>query len=127
MNVQTITESQESAKLKLTSYRAQLHRRADEEYESIAKGYEMLAKGLPLIDLGVVMRDAECDQHGRPNLAIARADRRQVEFASELGRGPGALRHASAATALDLTPYHRGPPTARSQSTGLCPCATGAR
>lgn len=80
MNVQTITEPQESATAKLKAYRAQLHRRADAEYQAIAKGYEALAKGLPLIDLGAVMRDVECDEKGRPKLAIARADRRQVRF-----------------------------------------------
>jgi len=81
MNIQTITEPQESAKAKLKAYRKQLHRRADEEYAAIAKGYEALAKGLRLLDLGAVMRDVECDEKGRPRLAIARADRRQVMFA----------------------------------------------
>lgn len=80
MNIQTITEPQESAKAKLRAYRKQLHRRADDEYQAIAQGYEALAKGLRLLDLGAVMRDVECDEKGRPRLAIARADRTQVMF-----------------------------------------------
>lgn len=80
MNITTITEPQESAKAKLKAYRSQLHRRADEEYQAIADGYRHLAAGRGLINLADVMRDAPWDEKGRPSLAIARADRTQVQF-----------------------------------------------
>lgn len=48
------------------------------EYETIMKGYEQLARGTPLIDLDDAMARCPLDAKGRPRLAIARADRKQV-------------------------------------------------
>ena len=51
MDVQTIKMPTEEAKDQLRAYRKQLHRKADAEYEAIARGYEELAKGRDLTDL----------------------------------------------------------------------------
>ena len=91
MDVRTITEDPVSAKAKLKAYRTQLHRRADDEYQAIADGYRQLAAGRDLINLADVMREAGCDEQGRPHLAIARADRRQVEFVPDWRGDRGAF------------------------------------
>lgn len=80
MNVATMTMPVEQARVKLKAYRAQIHRRADAEYEAAAKGYEAMAQGKRLIDLHTVFRETGWDAKGRPKLAIARADRRNVEL-----------------------------------------------
>lgn len=80
MNVPTIEITKSQALQKLESYREQLRRRADGEYEAAVKGYEALAAGKILIDLVEVFRDVPTDDKDRPMLAIARADRRQVQF-----------------------------------------------
>ena len=100
MNIQTITEPQETAKAKLKAYRAQLHRRADAEYQAIAQGYEALAKGLRLLDLGAVMRDVECDEKGRPKLAIARGRRRLSDRAQGAGAPTGRLERTAGVCGL---------------------------
>lgn len=79
MNVPTIEMPAEDAKAKLAAYRAQLRRRADEEYEAAAAGYEALAEGKPLLNLTDAINFAGLGDDGRPRLAIARADRKQVE------------------------------------------------
>lgn len=80
MNVATVQMSQEAAREKLRACRSQLHRRADEEYAVLEKGYAALAVGTPLIDVEVALRDCPVDAIGRPRLAIARADRKQVRI-----------------------------------------------
>ena len=79
MNVTTITMDKEAAQVKLDAYRQQLRRRADEEYEAAAAGYQALAEGTPLLNLVDVFAETGLGDDGRPKLAIARADRRQVE------------------------------------------------
>lgn len=81
MNIQTMTMTKREAERKLAAYRHQLTRRTDAEYEMAAKGYEELAKGTPLINLSQVIIAGGFFEDYRPHLAVARADRRQVEVA----------------------------------------------
>jgi hypothetical protein len=78
MNVETITMDPNEARERLKAYRTSLHRSADAEYEAAAAGYQALAEGTPIIQYERALRDAPRDEKGRPMLAIARADRRQV-------------------------------------------------
>lgn len=78
METTKIEMSQEKAREKLQAVRRQLHVRADDEYKALEKGYAALAHGTPLIDLEATMRDCAVDDFGRPRLAVARADRKQV-------------------------------------------------
>lgn len=78
MNVPTIEMPVKDAQAKLAAYRTQLRRRADEEYVAAAAGYEALAEGKPLLNLADAINFAGLGDDGRPRLAIARADRKQV-------------------------------------------------
>lgn len=80
MDAQTITMPAEEAKERLKAYRRQLHRKADAEFEAIAAGYEELAKGRRLIDVETALQACPRDAKGRPRLAIARSDRREVRY-----------------------------------------------
>ncbi len=79
MNVPTIEMTPEDAQRKLDAYRTQLRRRADDEYEAAAAGYEALSEGKPLLNLADAINSAGLGDDGRPRLAIARADRKQIE------------------------------------------------
>jgi hypothetical protein len=79
MTVATIVMAPEEARARLQEYRAGVHRKADAEWEQAAVAYERLAQGTPLVVLSQVIADSLCDVKGRPLLAIARADRKQVE------------------------------------------------
>jgi hypothetical protein len=81
MNVSIFTMDKEQAEKKLVAYRQQLKRRANEEYELAAKAYEAAAKGMALLNLADVFRQTGLGEDGRPRLAIARADRPEVEVA----------------------------------------------
>jgi len=80
MEVPTIEMARTKALEKLGSYRSQLQRRADAEYEAAVAGYQALADGKVLLDLVDVFAGIRTDHKDRPALAIARADRDQVEF-----------------------------------------------
>lgn len=80
MNVPTITMERAEARERLQAYQHELHRRADDEYLVAAKAYEALADGHPVIQLSIAVEQAGLDETGRPKIAIARADRRQVRF-----------------------------------------------
>lgn len=80
MNVATITMDPELAREKLRAYRKALQTRTDAEYEAAAKGYRALAAGTPLVHLGEVFRACPTDEKGRPRIAIARSDRKQVKL-----------------------------------------------
>lgn len=84
MDIQTITMDPEEAKEKLILYRQATLKRCSanirEEYRAAVKGYEALAAGTPLINLQEAIRFGGLDEKMRPNLAVARADRKQVEF-----------------------------------------------
>lgn len=103
MDVDLITMDAEQAKVKLGAYRSQLRRRADEEYEAAEAGYKALADGKALINLSDAIRSGGLGADGRPKLAVARADRKevrvslrlnQVEFRTGAGRGLGSLSYA---------------------------------
>jgi hypothetical protein len=79
MNVARIAIPREQAREKLRAVRSVLHRRADAEYQALEQAYEQAAAGKELIQLSDAVRNAPRDEKGRPRLAIARADRRQVE------------------------------------------------
>lgn len=85
MDVPLITMDRQEAREQLRSYRSQLHKRADAEYEAVARGLAALADGTPILSLNQVMQAAGFDELMRPRLAIARADTRQVRFSW----GPG--------------------------------------
>ncbi len=80
MNVDTITMDPAEARDRLRHYRRALHRSADEEYKAVAAGYAALAEGHRLIDYATAIRETDRDEKGRPMLALARADRRQVKY-----------------------------------------------
>jgi hypothetical protein len=79
MNVNLIQMDPDQAKVKLAAYRQQLKRRANQEYELAAKAYEMMTEGYPLLNLTEVFAQTGLGEDGRPRLAIARADREEVE------------------------------------------------
>lgn len=78
MDVSTITMDPAEAERRLKEYRRHKHHGADAEYQAAAVAYEQLAKGTPLLLLSDAIAGAPLDAKGRPRLAIARADRRQV-------------------------------------------------
>lgn len=78
MNVATIQVPKAEAESKLREYRRRVHAKADSEYARIREAYEAAASGKPLLVLSQVMEQSPRDQRGRPMLAVARADRRQV-------------------------------------------------
>lgn len=80
MNTPTISMPVEVARQKLRAYRARQHKDADEIYRRCEQAYAELAKGTPLIDVQEAIRQVETDHKSRPKLAIARADRKEVEF-----------------------------------------------
>jgi hypothetical protein len=88
MNVETISMPVEQAKAKLEAYKKRLAKmkigkanaEVAAEYKAAMQGYEALAEGTPLIDLDDVFQNCPCDEQGRPKLAIARADRKQVQL-----------------------------------------------
>lgn len=78
MNVELITMDPAEAREKLREYRRNLHRRADAEYEAVAKGLAALADGTPIVELSRAIAGGGFDAKGRPRLAVSRADRGQV-------------------------------------------------
>lgn len=89
MNVQQITMDPDVAREQLREYRRALHKRADAEYEAVAKGLEALADGTPIINLTDAIRTGGFFDSGLPKLAIARADRTMVtaQWRSPFGTG----------------------------------------
>ena len=84
MNAATIQMEPEVARAKLAAYREALagrHSKAvEEEYEAAMRGFAELAKGTVLVDAFSAIREAGWRADGRPALAMARADQRQVEW-----------------------------------------------
>lgn len=80
MNVQTITMDPEVAKSKLEAYRSRRHADADELYRRCEEAFATLAEGTPILDVQQVFEQCPVDEEGRPRLAIARADRKEIEF-----------------------------------------------
>lgn len=88
MNIETITMTEQDAKIKLAAYKKRLaslrHTEANKEvakeYAAAIQGYKALTKGHKLIDLEDVFNNCPRDEKHRPRLAIARADVKQVKF-----------------------------------------------
>lgn len=80
MNVPTMTMPEEEARRKLKAYRAAKHKDAEQLYLEAAGAYEELAKGAILLQLSRAIQHGGFFESGCPKLAIARADRREVEF-----------------------------------------------
>jgi hypothetical protein len=97
MNVPMIGMPAEKARVELRAVRAALHRRADAEYEAIARGMQAVVDGaLGIISLAEAIQAGGFDTRGRPKLAVARADRRHVEFSWARRGGGGTLAHFDA-------------------------------
>ncbi|MGC4004653.1 MAG: hypothetical protein QM811_16665 [Pirellulales bacterium] len=75
-----ITMPKEEAAEKLCAYRRDLHKDSDELYREAERGYAELAKGTPLLQLSKAIAQGGYDDKMRPRLAIARADRKEVEM-----------------------------------------------
>lgn len=78
MNVAEMTVDPHVAREKLRAYRARKHKDAEQEYRAAEKLFEAAAGGQRLIVAGDAIRHSPFDTQGRPRLAIARADRKQV-------------------------------------------------
>jgi hypothetical protein len=78
MNPETIVMDKQKAKEAFIAYREAVRRQYDKEYEALMHGYKHLAKGKVLLDLHQVIKNGGADSQHRPNLAIARADLKQV-------------------------------------------------
>lgn len=79
MNVPRATMDPDVAQEKLEATERVLERRADDpELLALRDAYAAAADGKPLIQLSLAISNAPRDRHGRPQLAIARADRRHV-------------------------------------------------
>lgn len=79
MNVPLLEESPEEAKRKFQIYKAALMKNAFAEFRIGMRAYKEMAKGKPLIDLATAFESITLDEKNRPNLAIARADRKEVQ------------------------------------------------
>ena len=90
MDVPTLTMPRDEALAKLEAYRESTRRRADAEHAAAVEAYRALADGTPLLSLQDAFRNLVelntespgegFDDKWRPAVAVARADRRQVEF-----------------------------------------------
>ena len=80
MNVQTIEMEPDAAREKLKAYRARKHKDAEAEYAAAITLLEHVERGHQILNVGDVIAMAPRDDKGRPMLAIARADRKEVEF-----------------------------------------------
>jgi hypothetical protein len=124
MNTPTITMPVEQAKAKLRAYRSNLHKDAEAEYAAAAQGYEALAAGRTLISLTEAIRAGGFDEKMRPKLAVARADRREVEFKWQSHRNvatfdtrKGTVENDSLAIRVDMGRSHDVIRTMRDGST----------
>lgn len=80
MNVATMVMHPAEAREKLEEYRAGLRRVQHTEWEQAAIAYAAMAKGYPVLVLSAVIANAPRDAKGRPKLAIARADQKQIRY-----------------------------------------------
>lgn len=80
MNVGQITMPVVEARRRLRAYRKSVHTAADVEYQAAERAYAALARGTPIVVLSQAFALAKLDAKGRPLMAIARADEKQVEI-----------------------------------------------
>ncbi|MEM0927136.1 MAG: hypothetical protein AAGJ83_13925 [Planctomycetota bacterium] len=78
MDVVEVEMSPDEAREKLRDYRAAKHRDAESEYGAAKKLLEVLARDRTVVNVADAIAFAGFDDDGRPSLAIARADRKQV-------------------------------------------------
>lgn len=78
MNVETIKMRKDVATKRLADYEKALERKKDEELESVRDALKALSEGTPVINIDDAILNGGFDVYGRPNLAIARADRKEV-------------------------------------------------
>jgi hypothetical protein len=69
-----------AAKRAIRAQKGALFNQADQATRRALRAYEAMAKGTPVISLAQVFRSVPFDAHGRPRVAIMRADVRQVRF-----------------------------------------------
>lgn len=80
MNVETIEMDPAEARAASAEYAAILRRGFDAEYAAVRDGLDALGRGEKVIAAGAAIAAAPRDDAGRPLLAIARADRKEVRF-----------------------------------------------
>lgn len=80
MNVTTIDIDPFDATKKLKAYRSRKHKDAEKEYAAVISMLEAAEDGATFINVGDAITTAPRDEKGRPKLAIARADRKEVLF-----------------------------------------------
>jgi hypothetical protein len=73
-------------------------RKSDPELAAIRRAYQYAAEGRAVIQLSTAIRQAPVDEAGRPRLAIARSDRRQVRMNWPQGRNTIEFRTDSTRT-----------------------------
>lgn len=78
MEMATIEMPRAEARQAFLEYRRAVRKRHSTEDEMIMRGYRALSQGHQVINLMDVMKAAGVDEHGRPKLAIARADELHV-------------------------------------------------
>jgi hypothetical protein len=113
MDVGEITLDQEQVKKQVDQWKGGL----TTEEQLIARAYRAIQRGRKLLDLSKAMRIAGCDDKGRPQLAIARADakrvemsqwnREYVEFESQIGRWNHTTKESSVRVSARDLPGHR--------------------
>lgn len=117
MEVVLIQEPRWAAREKFLEYRdAVAAGQSNESDEVVMATYRELAKGRTVLDLHQTLRNAGTDSWGRPHLAIARADKRKVQFGyrydtsrpvfyDSVGDGPSWSRRARKAMNSFTLPY----------------------
>lgn len=80
MNVTEVTMEPEAAAAAFKEYRAAFMAERNRIDGELMRGYKALAEGKTLISLGDAISKAGCDEMGRPQVAIARADERAVQM-----------------------------------------------
>ena len=80
MNTEQITVTAAEAQAKAEAYAATSKVDSQDFYDACRQAYEAIAEGGSVIHLSKSFQLAGLDETGRPRLAIARADRKQVYF-----------------------------------------------
>lgn len=95
METATIQMDPVLAKAKLEACLKEQHADGREFNQACIKAYRYLSQGKRLIHLGHSIRSAGLDEQHRPRVAIAAADRKEVQFAWEGNRSTGVFRTKS--------------------------------
>jgi hypothetical protein len=78
MNVDTIIITQDEALAKLNEYAGLTVRQFNEEDERLRQLYKAVSKGARVLNIANAFRETGLNEQGHPNLAIARADWKDV-------------------------------------------------